>query len=159
MSKVIFGDILDIKEGIILHQVNMQGHMGGGIALQLANKHIGLLDQYIQYIENLKVAEGPGWKHRILGTVSFFNAGDDVIIGNCFSQYTSQIHGSLTSYDAIIKCFLNVREIFANDEIYIPFQYGCGIAGGNWKIVHEIAKDFNITVVARTSDYQNWLNK
>ena len=34
--KIINGNILDITEGVIVHQVNCKGVMGAGLALQMA---------------------------------------------------------------------------------------------------------------------------
>ena|ERR1035437_8620905 len=159
MSKIIFGDLLEVKSGIILHQVNKHGVMGAGIAFYLAQKYIELEKSYQDYIDDVKNLHPHDWSHELMGTVFYHNATDDIIIGNCFSQFSKAFRGNMTSYDSIIKCFANVREIFDNDEVYIPFQYGSGIAGGNFQIVQEIADDFNITVVARPADYEKWMNK
>lgn len=159
MSKIIFGDLLEVKSGIILHQVNKQGVMGAGIALYLAQKYPLLEKEYQDYIQEVKDVSRGNWSREIMGTVFFHNATDDIIIGNCFSQFGKGIRGNRTSYDSVIKCFENVREIFENDEVYIPFQYGSGIAGGNWNIVKEIADEYNFTIVARPVDYENWMNK
>jgi len=37
--QVIAGSLLEASENIIVHQVNCQGAMGSGIALQLRNKY------------------------------------------------------------------------------------------------------------------------
>ena len=49
MVKTKQGDILKSSENIIIHQVNCQGYMGGGIARQLANQYKGLEKEYSEY--------------------------------------------------------------------------------------------------------------
>jgi len=36
--RVLKGDILTVKKGYVCHQVNIQGIMGAGLALQIKNK-------------------------------------------------------------------------------------------------------------------------
>ncbi|KKL63404.1 hypothetical protein LCGC14_2175470, partial [marine sediment metagenome] len=45
--KVINGNILNIREGIICHQVNCKGVMGAGLALQIKNKWPEAYDAYM----------------------------------------------------------------------------------------------------------------
>ena len=160
--KMIFGDLLDIKCGVICHQVNIHGTMGGGIAYYLAQKYPGLEESYQSYINDFKMFQGEGWEKSILGSVFYHIVNADLIIANCFSQYPDKVNGSLTSYDAVIECLNTVTNDFERDgdfSIKIPFQYGCGIAGGNWNIIKEIIKDSDIDVITRVSDYQAWINQ
>jgi len=159
MSIVKFGDLLNVSEGIILHQVNYQSHMGGGIAKQLSSKYQNLLPEYCNFIKDMKNEFGNSWRTMIMGQVFYTSVDQDLVVGNCFSQVEEPIRGSITSYDAMIRCFDNVREVFPQDKVYVPFGMGCGIAGGNWNIVKEIIEDFNFEIVARPSDYEMWLNK
>ena len=46
MIKIVNGNILNAKENIIVHQVNVQGIMGGGVARQLATKYPNLEKEY-----------------------------------------------------------------------------------------------------------------
>jgi len=69
----INGNILDIKHGIICHQVNCRKVMGGGLALQIKNKwpHI-----YKNYIQN----------PQVLGTVHLGKATNNILVANLFGQ-------------------------------------------------------------------------
>lgn len=49
MINIVNGDILDCKENIIVHQVNCQGYMGGGVARQLVNQYISLEKEYSEF--------------------------------------------------------------------------------------------------------------
>lgn len=46
------GDILKATENIICHQVNVDGVMGGGLALQIAKQYPEVEKQYQSYCEN-----------------------------------------------------------------------------------------------------------
>lgn len=48
MIKIVNGNILECTENIIVHQVNVQGIMGGGVARQLANQYINLEKEYTE---------------------------------------------------------------------------------------------------------------
>lgn len=52
---------------------------------------------------------------------------------------------------------VNINKI--PSKVYVPFMYGCGLAGGNWNIVSEILKRYDFTVIARPVDYVNWYKK
>jgi O-acetyl-ADP-ribose deacetylase (regulator of RNase III) len=157
--KLIFGNLLDIDEGIILHQCNTQAIMGKGIASFLVNKYPKLKKATMQHVGMAHMLE-----QEVFGTVFLFPVSDNLSIGNCFSEVgmcSNRKPGdpANTSYDAVIKCFNYVKEFNTElREVYIPFKYGCGLAGGNWNIMLEILKDYDFTVVARNSDYEEWIN-
>ena len=154
--KLIFGNLLDIEEGIILHQCNTQGIMGKGVAAFLDKKWKGL-EKATKYHINLAEANN----HDGFGTVFPYLANHKMTIGNCLSEVgmcSNRKPGdpANTSYDAIIKCFNRVKNDFTTQgrNVYIPFKYGCGLAGGNWNIMLEILKDYDFNIVARPQDYE-----
>ena len=53
----------------------------------------------------------------------------------------NHINGTLTDYEAVRKCFEFVKPYAQFQPIHIPYQYGCGIAGGDWNIVVKIITD------------------
>ena len=53
MVKIVNGNILNAKENIICHQVNVQGVMGGGVARQLADQYKGLEQFYSLHCKEL----------------------------------------------------------------------------------------------------------
>ncbi len=127
MIKYIKGDLLRTDAPLVLHQVNLQGVMGGGLALSIARKYPNVERAYIEYSQ----------KH--LGNVVFAPA-DSKFIGNCFSQNEN----FTTNYEALSKCLDKVVK-FMNDwhikTVAIPYKYGCGIADGDWNKVESIFKD------------------
>lgn len=140
------GNILDVNKGIIAHQVNVFGVMGAGVAKSLSDKYSDLLNDYRE-----------GCLGVSLGHVDYHEVNDDLIIANCFSQLPKQSNpdmaGILTSYDAIYSCFLSIFNKFNTETVYVPFQYGCGIAGGSWPIVKAILSQFpNVELICREED-------
>jgi len=143
MIKIVEGNILDCSEKIIVHQVNLEGHMNGGLAKQLSDKYNGLEKNYAL---SLKIAEL--YKIRPLGSTHHYMTQDNKIIFNCFTQDSNYN----TKYN-LVKGNFNIVKLFArknNLSIAIPYGYGCGIANGKWdkiyKIIEEVFKDYNVTI-------------
>lgn len=124
MIKEIKGNLLGAKEDIILHQVNLQKVMGGGIALAIAQKFPEVEEKYVDF-EDAK-----------LGDVLFVET-PQYIIGNVYSQNPD----FTTNYDALEKSLKNVDEYMRKNNlksVAIPHHYGCGIAKGDWNVVLNI---------------------
>ena len=127
------GSLLNSKEDIILHQVNVQGVMGGGLAYAIASKYPHIENEYEKYVDDIKE------ENELLGTVCFGKT-KDFYIGNCFSQNAS----FQTDYEALEKCILEVKKYMQENNlktVAIPYRYGCGIASGNWDIVSKIFEE------------------
>ena len=125
--RVIKGDLLNANADIICHQVNLQGVMGGGLALSIARKYPNVNKVYEDY------------KPKKLGEVCMVYT-DDFIIANCFSQRED----FNTDYKALIKCLSKVRKYMLDcgyRTVAIPYKYGCGIANGDWETVFDIFND------------------
>lgn len=119
--KIIKGDLLKADADIICHQVNLQGVMGGGLALSIARKYPNVNKVYEDY------------KPKKLGEVCFADAGN-FTVANCFSQ-TEYFN---TDYKALRECLLKVRKYMMDcgyRTVAIPYKYGCGIANGKWDTV------------------------
>ena len=134
--KLIEQDILTVEDGIILHQVNVYGVMGGGIAYYIAQKWPHVCKEYEDFCKEVK---DPFVK-------VFFSRAEnknvlELFIANCFSQMERELNGTLTDYNAVRKCFEFVKPYGNYQSIHIPYQYGCGIAGGDWNIVVKIIED------------------
>lgn len=135
MIEYIQGDLLQTNAPLILHQVNLQGVMGGGLAYAIAQKYPSVERTY-------RIHKG------FLGDVLYCRT-KDFIIGNCYSQNDDYT----TNYDMLTKCLINVRNYMIQQNINtvaIPYKYGCGIAKGDWVMVELIFKavlgDFNVLI-------------
>lgn len=124
MYNYIVGDLLNADADIICHQVNLQGYMGGGLALSIAKKYPSVEKTYRKY------------RDKELGEVCFAKT-DTFVIANCFSQ-TEDFN---TDYDSLEQCLWSVKAYMTEHnlkKIAIPYKYGCGIANGDWDIVLSI---------------------
>lgn len=130
------GDILKAEENIICHQVNVDGIMGGGLALQIAKSYPKVNEFYQDYAFRL------GNDYSILmGKSCGVHINNHQRIENCFTQRPNFD----TDYEAIESCFkkiLNEAKIMKT-TIAIPYKYGCGIANGDWNKVTKIFEDLS----------------
>lgn len=140
------GNLLDSECDIICHQVNLQGVMGGGLALQISTKYQNCEEQYKDMLKRFDMR----------GDVHFFcygYKGYNKFIANCFSQEEN----FNTNYEWVKSCFkkvLGFAKKFNVETIGVPFKYGCGIANGDWQKVEEIFKQ--IFDNEKDIDFQIW---
>ena len=142
MDKVKQGNILECNENIIVHQVNTQGIMGGGVARQLANRYINLEKEYSEfcklYDNDYNKLKGQVFKIMIEGK----------IIMNMFSQKENFD----TDYEAMKIALEEIKEYAKSFKlsVAIPYGIGCGIANGDWnivyKIIEEVFNDYDVTL-------------
>jgi len=110
----INGNLLDIPEGILVHQVNTLGVMGAGIALQIKKKWPQVYSEYKD-----KCLEGIE-----LGDVILCEIYPKLVIGNLAGQ--EKLGPGSTVYDSyykglpIIKRFSELKEL----PIYFPYKIG-----------------------------------
>ena len=123
------GNLLEATESLICHQVNENGVMGGGLALQIANKYPMVEVAYRTFVEKNN-------DYKLLGEYQVIGINKDQSIVNCFTQKNFN-----TSYDLIEKIFRELKKIHPHRSIAIPFNYGCGIANGDFTKVLEILTD------------------
>lgn len=127
------GDLLDSGCEIICHQVNLQGIMGGGLALQIATKYPACEVWYKEVLKNFNMQ----------GDIHIFAYGEKgyhKYIINCFSQNED----FTTNYAWVKSCFEKVlkwAKMYHIETIGVPFKYGCGIATGDWNKVENIFKE------------------
>ena len=121
MYEIIEGDLLNTDADIICHQVNLQGYMGGGLAYSIARKFPDVEETYTDF------------EPKVLGEVCFAKT-DTFVVANCFSQTID----FKTHYNALKKCLKKVK-VYMNENglktVAIPYNYGCGIANGDWNKV------------------------
>ena len=144
MIKIVDGNILEAEESMIVHQVNVQGVMGGGVARQLADWHTGLEPFYSEHCRHLN-----NDYHLLGGTVLFRgDVNGKKIIANMFSQKPNFD----TDYQAMGKALTYIKQWAKNNNktICMPYKIGCGIANGDWNIVYKIIEkvfsDYDVTL-------------
>lgn len=133
------GNILQSTENIICHQVNEDGVMGGGLALQIAKAYPEVEKQYKEFCNKLT--------GMLYGQYQACKIGDKKYIANCFTQ--RNFVTNLEDIELVFKGLLESCKL-NNFTIAIPFKYGCGIAKGNWKEVsklfEELSKEYGVDI-------------
>ncbi len=127
------GNLLESGCGIICHQVNVQGVMGGGLAAEIAEKYPDCEKAYGKYVRDFKVSD------LLLSSVYWHKLTNGQYIANCFSQTA----GFRTDLSAVKAVFENVRGTAETLglSVGIPYKYGCGIASGKWEKVFAVIKE------------------
>lgn len=141
MVKEIKGNLLEQKKGILCHQTNYEGIMGGGIAYAIWEKLLpdSCKREYVNFCRK--------FGRDALGYTQFLFMTPARIVANCFSQNgfnEVDADGSITNYGAMKECFEKVREFAVQQNlrlVFIPYGMGCGIAGGRWETVRGIIED------------------
>ena len=130
----------------ILHQVNCQNAFGAGFAGYIS-KHAPHTKQ--DYHNWCKAHAKRGIKGAaLLGMFCCSTFDKDVQIVHLFSQNfygNSRKTGKCyTDYEAMEFGISNLRMNYPDSTIICPQYMGCGLAGGDWKIVSQILKKYNV---------------
>lgn len=167
MIEVVNGNALK-AEGVLVHQVNYLGIMGGGIALTIAREFPQVYDEYVKLCEQFA-----GNERNLLGTFQVVTLdptknkgtkpGTPIII-NMFSQDDFSRNYCLTSYGSMKIAFKKIHD-YAKENGYnvaVPYNIGCGIAGGDWKVVKDeiidpifMDSDVKITIYKLDNPYNS----
>lgn len=138
--EIIEGNLLDISHGIVVHQVNCQGVMGRGLAAQLRARYPIVFKEY-----NKLCRSKVGFEADLLGSVQLvpIKENPSLRVANMFGQLTFAGPGIHTDYDAVSTAleklsFINTRKL----PIYVPYMLGCGLGGGDWRVVSEIIEEY-----------------
>ena len=121
-------DILKATENIICHQVNENGVMSGGLALQIATQYPKVEKEYKTFCSTFT-------KDKLYGKYQVCKIDDKKYIANCFTQrnFITNLRDIKTAFRGLLEmCKLN------NFSICIPYGYGCGIAQGTWEEVSKL---------------------
>lgn len=148
MVKYVKGNLLDSGCDYICHQVNCQGVMNSGIAKQIRERWPEVYAFYRDRWEKTYHAGQAGGLYAtdiMLGSIDIValhdNTGRQVI--NMYSQARYGYDGSrFTSYDAFAKALEKIRMSTSyNDTIGFPKNIGCGLGGGNWKVISALIEE------------------
>lgn len=125
--KTITGNILDTREGVIMHQVNCRG-VTGGLAGALRRKWPDAFLRYSSCCREFGLGR--------LGCVCVEYAKHVPIIriAHVFGQ---GVPGPNTNLVAVAKALPALAEFLHDTHpglpLYAPYQMGCGLGGGNWE--------------------------
>lgn len=120
----------------IVHQVNCHGVMGAGFAKQIKEKYP---ECYRAYREH-SLLHSPD---NLLGTVFIWDS-PEITIFNMYSQLDYGVGKCQINYRAMQAALSNIRQQYPTQIILAPYKIGCGLAGGDWKIVEKILVTYHI---------------
>ena len=136
--KRVLGDVLDhhhhhipnqIK--VIIHICNNENIWGNGFVIPLGKKYPFVKEYYLH-------------TNARLGDVQFFEAADHTFICNMIAQdgVFNVMGKPPIRYNSLEQCLIKVQDYFLcqpNAIFHMP-KIGCGIAGGDWRIIHNLIK-------------------
>lgn len=130
------GDILESDCRVICHQVNCCGVMGAGLAKQVRAKYPSVYTRYKHECETNS-------KRSLLGTAQYVQVSENPrqFVCNIFGQCFYGTDKRYTDYDALRTAFQSIAYHFPTHSIAIPYNMGCGLAGGDWQTVLSIIED------------------
>ena len=138
-----WGNVLDTDCEVILHQVNMQGVMGSGVAKCIKKKYPEVYEVYAYECHRINSKE-------IFGRTLFVPVENNTKwIGNMFAQNEYGYDGAMyTSYSAFQSCLEDVKSLKPGTRIAIPWRIGCVRGGADWNkikpLIEEMLKDYEI---------------
>lgn len=144
MVHYVKGNLLDSDCNYICHQVNCKGVMRSGIAKQIRERwpevYTSYFKQYNDYVVDFMVST-----RDLLGTIDIVLVDDETgqSVISMFSQYDYGYDSNrFTSYDVFAICLEKIRESTTyNDKIGFPKNIGCGLGGGNWKVISALIEE------------------
>lgn len=116
----------------IVHQVNTQGVMGSGIALQIKQEYPKHFEKYVEYCTEHKDLLGNSFAEE--GVVGVFGQ-EHYGVGQRHTNYAALLSGLETFFSYIIE------ENPDTNKIGIPYGIGCGLGGGDWTIMRTLLED------------------
>jgi O-acetyl-ADP-ribose deacetylase (regulator of RNase III) len=128
-------NILDVDgPAVICHQVNCQGVMGGGLALQIRKRHPWVYERYIAKKD---------WRLGDCQIVEISN-GDSQFVANLAGQEGFGRESVQTDYPYLAMALRTARDFADANELnlYLPYMMGCGLAGGDWARVTALIEEF-----------------
>lgn len=136
------GNLLKSQCEAIVQQVNCKGVMGAGLAKQIRSY---FPDVYTAYRGAYKRGE------LKLGHVVTVDSYPYVVYNLCAQNNYGYV-GMHTDYEALQTCLYQVaKDAKARGfkQVGLPYGLGCGLAGGDWRVVEEIIRS-----IAWTSEVQ-----
>jgi O-acetyl-ADP-ribose deacetylase (regulator of RNase III) len=135
------GNLMNVREGHIVHGCNAQGVMGSGVALAVRRKFPGAYEVYESQFNQFGLELGLAYPYAVNGQLTIWNA----ITQDGFGGSTRN-----TSYDAMAACFEQINEAITHGmeefaekqpmEVHIP-MIGAARGGGNWNVIRTIIEE------------------
>lgn len=161
--KFVKGDVRDVayakagEKAIIPHVCNNVGAWGAGFVMALSRRWKEPEKMYRQWYRNAKSGSVECTDSEVtafnLGMTQFVNVSEDIIVANMVAQNDLRRVGSEPPirYDSLRRCLSEVAHLakWQSASVHIPDLIGCGLAGGDPKIVLGIIQE---TLVSQDID-------
>ncbi len=135
--KYVNGDVcnpLGEDSKLIIHVVNDMGAMGAGVAKALFSKWYDVRKRYLEWYEKNNQLN--------LGTIQAIKVEKNIVVINMVAQHKIGYENNLPPirYDALTQCIIKVQNLAKKytASVHIPYNMGCGLAGGKWDVVEDI---------------------
>lgn len=140
MIQTKIGNILDVNDGIIIHSVNAQGIMGGGVAIQIRNKYPAAYEAYLKHVGQPYTQQNSG--AGFLGTLSWAQINTGLWVCNLVGQQFFGRDRRYTSYDALVVGLERAATLAKayGARVHLP-MIGAGLGGGKWRIIEQIVQE------------------
>lgn len=139
MAITIVRDILTVPAGIIIHQTNTKGKMGAGLALQIKNKWPHVFEQYQQLCKQVPCSS------MLMGKIQTIPVAERLLVCNMFAQDDYGRDKQYTSYEHMKLALQKIIELPSRIPccplFFLPYNVGCGLAGGDWLIVRQLIEE------------------
>lgn len=152
MVKHTYGNLLDAKADVICHQVNCQGRMGSGVALQIRKQFPESYEAYLKLCN--KCCANPS---KLLGICQMVEVERDdrrFYVANLFGQLGYGYDGrQYTSIDGFRRAISELRSKMFVREVHsvaMPYKIGSVRGGADWgevlPIIEEGLRDVDVTL-------------
>ena len=133
------GNILDVEDGFIIHQVNNLGVMGSGVALAVRRVYPSHYEDYKSFIGN-KGEDG------VLGDLVISEVTESLTVIGMFSQkgVKSLFNKCPTREEYFRSCLEKIKKLYEknpNRRFYMPYLIGCVRGGGDWEIISAMIEE------------------
>ncbi|MGM0164946.1 macro domain-containing protein [Enterococcus sp. 4E1_DIV0656] len=142
MGIIVEGNILNIKEGIIIQQVNCKGKMNSGIAKSIATKYPIVKERYLK-VCSLNTAD------NLLGKMHLVKVDTNLFFLNSFSQfsYGRDKNVKYTDEQLLINNINRAMSLSVQYKLplFAPCYIGCGLGNGVWENILSGTKNTQVT--------------
>ena len=142
--RTISGDILDITSGIICQQVNCAGGYGAGLSGKISKKYPKVESAYRDFVRNAS-------REELFGMCLPVRVSDSLSIVNIFAEwdYANAYEQGIvsTDMDKLVRALERVCNKYSDEDVYVPYRIGCGLAGGDWSEFCSRCASFPLIVV------------
>lgn len=141
--QIVQRDLLTVEQGVIAHQVNCRGRIGGGVSGAIIQKYPIVEEKYLTLCK---------WcpPERLFGHRQFVQVTPQLAVYNCFTQLdygnpkkTGRVY---TDINRLASALSRICQENQGKEIWIPYGIGCGLGGANWEDVEALIRDLPLMV-------------